>query len=142
MEKNSFATIAFALLIFGVGVIVGNLTATKDDIVTKTTTAIKDVVTNPTASDASTETPITPVAADQAAVTDRNAVAFMVNIENIPDAQRVFLRTMGIDGNEIPVTNSMLACAEAGVGSARIAEIQNGAVPTMSEGFKLVGCYE
>ncbi len=134
MKENTFGTIAIGFLIFIGGVITGNLTApAAEGIATKTAAAVGGKIAD-VASQSSGNTP--------ANVPNGDAVAFTVNIENIPEAQRAFLRTMGITGNEISVTNTMLACAEASIGTGRMTEIQNGATPSTSEGLKLVGCYE
>lgn len=72
---------------------------------------------------------------------DPDGVAFTINLENVPEAQRAFLRTFGINGNTLTVSNAMFACAEASLGAARIAEIRNGAVPSAVEGAQLMACY-
>ncbi len=72
---------------------------------------------------------------------DPDGVAFTINLESVPEAQRAFLRAAGIEGNTLNVTNSMYACAESSLGSARIGEIRNGAVPTTLEGAQLMACY-
>ncbi len=131
-STSTFGTIAMALVIFVCGYLLGYFTgdATKA-VVATTSNAVEEKITDNGLGSAE-EVPT---------VEDPDGVAFTINIENIPEAQRTFLRTMGIDGNEIVVTNQMLACAEAKLGSARMTEIQNGATPSMSEGVSLMACY-
>ena len=134
MKENTFGTIAIGFFIFIGGVVTGNLTApAAEGMVTKTSAAIGGKMAD-LASQSSGNTP--------ANVPNGDAVAFTVNIENIPEAQRAILQTMGLTGNEISVTNTMLACAETSIRSGRMTEIQNGATPSTAEGLKLIGCYE
>jgi hypothetical protein len=60
----------------------------------------------------------------------------------LPRGQLEMLRSFGIDPATVSVTPAMMACAEAKVGAARLAEIKNGVTPTMVEGAKLVTCYK
>lgn len=55
--------------------------------------------------------------------------------------QRALLEKLGIDANAITITPAMIACAEAKLGAARLAEIQGGATPTFAEGASLLACY-
>lgn len=59
----------------------------------------------------------------------------------LSDSQRRMLTSLGIDADAITVTPQMIACAEAKLGAGRIAEITNGATPSVSEGFSLLACY-
>ena len=69
-------------------------------------------------------------------------VAFTIRLDSLSEAQQAMVRGMGIDANEIQVTYGMVACAEAEIGAARVEEIRNGASPSMTEGMKLMGCYQ
>lgn len=60
---------------------------------------------------------------------------------SLTSGQMQMLKTFGIDPNTVTITAAMMACAEGKVGTARFAEIKNGATPTMFEGAKLVVCY-
>jgi hypothetical protein len=71
-----------------------------------------------------------------------NGTAFVIPMSRLSESQRAFVRTAGVEGEEIVVTNAMVACAEASIGATRVAEIKNGASPSMSEGIKLMACYE
>ena len=66
---------------------------------------------------------------------------FSIAISTLPESQQMALRTMGIDGEELYITPKMIGCAEAKVGSARVAEIKGGAGVSISEGLTLIGCY-
>lgn len=134
MKQNTFLTVAIALLIFVCGYVLGYLSSdTADTAITTITDQVKETATQ-MEDIVKTDEPIP-------TVENGEAVAFTINVENIPETQRAFLTTMGISGNEIVVTNAMLACAEAEIGVARMLEIKNGATPAMTEGLKLAGCY-
>lgn len=64
-----------------------------------------------------------------------------VSSSQMTDGQRKMLKTMGIDPNNVTITPEMIACAEAKVGAARVAEIQGGATPSIIEGGQLLACY-
>lgn len=55
--------------------------------------------------------------------------------------QRKLLESFGIDSNEVRITAEMVACAEAKLGPARVAEIRDGATPSFMEGTRLLACY-
>lgn len=136
-KNNTFLTVAVALLIFVGGYVLGYLSAdTADEVMEVASEQVSD---NGTLSGAVVADDAAPA---QATVVDNgDEVAFVIDVSQIPDSQRAFLRTMGIEGNEISVTNTMLACAEAEIGVERMGEIRYGATPSMSEGLKLAGCY-
>lgn len=56
--------------------------------------------------------------------------------------QKAMLKSFGLDPNKITVTATMIACAEAKVGTARFTEIKNGATPSFLEGASLMTCYK
>lgn len=60
----------------------------------------------------------------------------------LSETQIKMLETLGVDTNNITITPAMVACAEAKVGSARLAEIQAGDSPSMTEGASLAACYK
>ena len=122
-----------AMLLFAAGVVVGSVTTDSDG-----TNLVKDAITTPFGSENNTTGSDT---SSTAAADNGSAVAFTISIADLPETQKAFLRTMGVTGDTIPVTNEMLACAEASVSAERINEIKNGAVPTVTEGVKLAGCY-
>jgi hypothetical protein len=134
MPKNTFLTFIGALVIFVCGYGLGYLSAdTAQSVIEKTGTQMSDTANS--VADVVTNTDPAPV------VENGDDVAFVIDVSSIPETQRAFLTTMGIEGNEIVVTKTMLACAEASIGVERMAEIQYGATPSMSEGLKLAGCY-
>jgi hypothetical protein len=59
----------------------------------------------------------------------------------LTDSQKKMLESFGVDAEAVTVTASMIACAEAKLGSARIEEIKNGATPSFLEGASLMACY-
>lgn len=67
--------------------------------------------------------------------------SYQVSSNQLTSEQRDLLSKFGIDTNAITITPTMIACAEAKVGAARLAEIQAGATPTFSEGASLLACY-
>lgn len=62
--------------------------------------------------------------------------------EKLTDGQRKMLQSFGINPNEVTITPTMITCAEAKVGKARVAEITNGATPSLLEGASLIACYK
>ncbi len=66
----------------------------------------------------------------------------VISTANLSDGQQKLLSTLGIDASKITVTPAMIACAEAKVGAARIAEITGGATPSFTEGLSLLACYK
>ena len=134
MKQNTFGIVAAGLVIFVSGYVLGYLISdTADTAMTSSGNQIKETAVE--VSDMATSSVTTPAAQNG------DAVAFTINVENIPETQRAFLKTMGITGNEIVVTNTILACAQAEIGIVRMVEIQNGATPSVSEGLALAGCY-
>ncbi|MES2966395.1 MAG: hypothetical protein V4668_01250, partial [Patescibacteria group bacterium] len=73
--------------------------------------------------------------------TNPNEVAFRIKMSALPQEQQTMLRTAGITGDEIEITNAMRACAERSIGVNRTREISTGSNPSIVEGAKLVACY-
>lgn len=46
-----------------------------------------------------------------------------------------------MNDTKIEITNMMMTCAKKDMSDSRLAEIKEGASVTMSEGVKLVSCY-
>lgn len=67
--------------------------------------------------------------------------SYQIPANQLSAAQRELLAKLGINIDALIITPTMIACAEAKVGAARLAEIQAGATPTFSEGASLVACY-
>lgn len=65
-----------------------------------------------------------------------------IQASSLSDGQKKLLSALGIDADSITVTQEMVACAEASLGPARIAEITDGATPSFTEGLKLASCYK
>lgn len=129
MNKQTFISVVMALIIFALGVVVGNIMAGRSGTVTANMqSAVGQEKTTKNTDNSPTE--------------NGSAVAFTISIANLPDSQKAFLRTMGITGDSIPVTNTMFACAQANVGSDRMTAIKNGETPSVGEGVKLAACYK
>lgn len=67
--------------------------------------------------------------------------AFTIDISRLSDTQQAAVRAAGVEGEEIVITRGMVACAEAEMGSTRVAEIEDGAEIGVREGITLVACY-
>jgi uncharacterized protein YaaQ len=151
IKGSTFQAVVMGLLIFVTGFILGYFSAdTTDAVIEMADEQMSEVATNIQETVTGTEVSTSSTAATSdtesdtvsvPAVNNGDAVAFTLDVSKIPESQRAFLRTMGIEGNQITVTNTMLACAEAEIGVARMSEIQYGATPSLSEGLKLAGCY-
>ena len=68
-------------------------------------------------------------------------VAFRVPLASLSAEQQAMLKTAGITGTEIAITNEMKTCAEQSIGASRTAEIAGGAKPSLIESGKLIVCY-
>lgn len=130
MKNNSFSSVALAILIFFCGVIIGYLFAPGSDDVRSSVADTASNVANVGGDDS-----------NSGGASDGSGVAFTINIEGLSESQKALVRSMGIDGNEIVVTNDMYNCAVAKVGEGRLIEIKNGATPSFSEGASLMACY-
>ncbi len=60
----------------------------------------------------------------------------------LTDQQKAIAESFGIDPDTVTITPAMIACAEQKVGSARLAEIKDGATPSFLEGAALLTCYK
>lgn len=65
-----------------------------------------------------------------------------INASTLTEAQKKMLGAVGIDAENLTITPEMVACAEAKIGSARLAEIQGGGSPSMTESTSLAACYK
>ncbi len=107
----------------------------------------KDIIVTPLSTDSTVETNNTTssVNEEEETTTPNAAVAeqtgFTISIATLPETQQFALRSMGVDGDELVITSTMVACAEVKLGAARVTEIKNGAGVSMSEGVTLIGCY-
>ncbi len=121
--KNVLLGLLF-VLVFAVGFIVGRFSL------------VGDIIANVPATNSTTKS----VEAD----TNDETVDAGVTIQaaSLSDGQKKLLNALGIDADEITVTPEMIACAEAGLGQARVDEIMGGATPSFTEGLKLATCYK
>lgn len=65
-----------------------------------------------------------------------------INTSALSDGQKKMLQALGINTDTLTLTPTMVACAEAGVGTGRVEAIKGGATPSLIEGAKLVACYK
>lgn len=64
-----------------------------------------------------------------------------ISTASMTTEQQAALKKLGVEGDEIVITPTMIACAEAKIGTARVDEIMNGATPSFTEGVALMACY-
>ncbi len=64
----------------------------------------------------------------------------VIKKSDLPATQQKMLETLGIDGETITITSTMLTCAEKAVGATRLTEIQKGSTPSTMESIKLLPC--
>ncbi len=135
-NKQIVGVTALAIATFALGYVLGSfngdpsqITDVRDSIQSGAQTAVDSIDGN---------------TADTSEMAGGNSgeVAFTIRLDSLSEAQQAMVRGMGIDANEIQVTYGMVACAEAEIGAARVEEIRNGASPSMTEGMKLMGCYQ
>ena len=67
--------------------------------------------------------------------------AVVVSGNTLTDGQRALAASFGIDPDTVTISQEMIACAEARLGTDRLQEITNGATPSFGEGVQLAGCY-
>jgi flagellar basal body-associated protein FliL len=63
-----------------------------------------------------------------------------VTVDDLPEGQRAVLETLGMDDASITITPAMVSCAIEALGAARVAEIQAGGAPSISEALTLIAC--
>lgn len=122
MRSHTILTVVLVVVAFAIGYIAGTLDFSPRTVTTtfnQENVRVDDTISN-------TDTPSTHTVSGEVTLT--------------PDQQQL-VESFGIDPNTIHITPSMIACAEAELGSARLAQIQNGDKPSFTEGLKLVACY-
>ena len=72
---------------------------------------------------------------------DSNSVAFSIDVTKLSDTQKTALRVAGIEGDSLKITNGMVACMEAKIGTEQMVVIKNGASPSITQGLALATCY-
>jgi hypothetical protein len=138
MDKNVVDVVVVILVIVIGAIVYGAMTDTTDDV---KMTATSTPVTASTSAQLETERQ------KQAAITaaqvekEASTVAFTIDVTKLPEAQQASLKTIGMNDTKINVTNAMVTCAKADMSDSRLEEIKGGASVTMSEGVKLVSCY-
>ena len=84
-----------------------------------------------------TDTQGTPTQSDATGEVKTSAVA-----PTLTAGQNAMLKSFGLDPSKVTVTATMIACAEAKIGTSRFTEIKNGATPSFLEGASLMTCYK
>jgi hypothetical protein len=136
MNTKNIVWIGVCVLVFIVGFVLGRsgIETPLNNISDVTTKAIEQSVQQNTEQDTTNDT----------SSEDSN-----VQIETtqnssggLSEGQRTLLKSFGLNPDEVTLTPSMIACAEAKVGASRVAEIMGGATPSFMEGASLVACYK
>jgi len=68
------------------------------------------------------------------------AEGIKINTDAVSVEQKAAASKVGIDLDTVTITPQMVACAENKLGSDRVAEIMNGASPSVLESMTLLGC--
>jgi len=136
------------LLVFGLGVVVGRLDI---GFVNLLVSPVLNPGSEMTGEEAAAEGLSNGKPADTGAATTTNytteavdpktAEAFRFSVANLPPAQQTVLRTLGVDGTEIIISQAMFACMQTSLSAARLEEIRTGATPSFTEAAVLVRCY-
>lgn len=108
---------------------------------TSTRNNTNDSMGNNTVNSNPTNTTISNTTTSANTVTNPDDVAFRVQMSSLSPEQQTMLKTAGITGSEIEITNAMKTCAEQSIGASRTAEIAGGAKPSIIESGKLIICY-
>jgi len=139
-SNNTTIIIVVALAALLIGFMVGRATAVddKDKVLVNTPNSSKednlDVASEENNTEGTGEV-------ETSLGNDANETAFTISMDSLPTAQQLLLKGMGISGDTLVITKGTVACAEAKMGEARVAEIKNGSSVTVGEGSTLVGCY-
>lgn len=132
MNSQTLRTAILVVIVFGVGFMIGRMTAPGQF----TSSAIPTVNSVHEQSEGSLQED---VYTSGNVPTEVNGTS--VNTTNLTPDQRQLLESLGINVDEVVITPQMVACAEAKLGVSRIEEIQNGTTPSFWEGTQLVACY-
>lgn len=122
MQSNTILTVLLVLVSFGIGYAAG----TADFFSRTIPTALNEENVRTTDTTSGTSTTSADTASSGVTLTAE---------------QRALVESFGIDPDTVHITPAMIACAEAEVGSARLAQIQGGDKPSFTEGMKLMACY-
>lgn len=147
-----FLGLLAAVLLFVVGVVVGRLSTLTINLpelpdVTPVMDAIESELTGEEASQDATTTPATesgavePSPTPGAAAPAQSSEAFRFSVASLPPTQQAILRTFGVEGTEIVISNQMFSCMQAKISAERLVEIKSGTAPSFTEAVTLVGCY-
>jgi hypothetical protein len=72
--------------------------------------------------------------------TSKSEESVVITVENMTTAQQAVFKTFGSGGSAIIITEEMVTCAKAAVGTTRFTEIINGSAPTPLESSRLLLC--
>jgi hypothetical protein len=137
---STFAKIAIVIGVFMGGFVLGkmNVPSPLDGVIQDAKENVEQSIesySQSTSTQAETKTKTVDSSAEAKA-------AVNVSSNTLTDSQKKMLESFGVDTNAITVTATMIACAEAKLGKARIEEIKNGATPSMLESASLLTCYK
>jgi len=143
-NQNQTYSIMVVLLTGVIGIIIGYLIGinTADSPTAETVRDTGSEVSETVAEVISPNNPATTSnAGTEVAGGNAGEVAFTINVSSLNAAQRTALRAAGVSGERIDITKGMVTCMELEIGAERMAAIQNGGSPSMSEGLALMSCY-
>lgn len=138
MEKNVLA-IVVGIIIVIIGILIYG--AMDDEAVNVNVVATSTPATGPTAAEVEAQRQQDAAQQAQRDADEAKTVAFTIDVTKLPEAQQLSLKAMGMKDTKIEITNAVMTCAKADMSDSRMAEIIEGASVTMSEGIKLVSCY-
>ena len=145
MNKRKILIFGVVVIALGCGLLLGRMTATQ--MLDSDTETVSDVTEN-TAESITTEqsSVVEEIGGESSSdVSGSLEVRHDEEVNSGPaltEGQRKLISAMGLDPNNFTITSTMVACAEAKIGVARVEEIKNGATPSLSEGVSLYACYK
>lgn len=140
MDKGTTTGIVM-VLVFGLGLMIGYYAGSNNITPSNVVTQAEEAATDGSANTQTTNNTGSDTAGSDAGTQAQATGATTVDTSQLTAGQRQLLETLGVDTENLTITPEMVACAEAKVGAARVAEIQNGATPTFMEGASLMACY-
>jgi len=129
------------VLVFGLGLMIGYYAGSNNITASDAMTQVEEATTGRSENTQTTNSASNNTGGNEVDTQAQASGATTVNTSQLTPGQRQLLETLGVDTENLTITPEMVACAEAKVGAARVAEIQNGATPTFMEGASLMACY-
>lgn len=66
--------------------------------------------------------------------------SIVIEKSTLTEGQQQALQTLGVEGDQLVITESMISCAKEALGEERYAEILGGSTPGPLESLSLLGC--